>query len=275
MHATVLDRMALKAEMRRALADDEFEPYYQPIVDLETGRTTGVEALARWNHPQRGLIAPDAFIPLAEETGLIIPIGSLILHKACSDAARWLHEFGDRAPQSMSVNLSPRQIQDPHIVTDVQEALAGSGLDPHALILEIIESFLLDDTDSAADTLSRLKALGVRIALDDFGTGYSSLTHLDRFPVDVLKIDRTFVDALGSGDNERSSLVGAIVNLGMMLGLHVTAEGIEGPTQLASLRAMGCELGQGFLFAKPMNADAVRKTMTQSAVQVSGRRSTV
>jgi diguanylate cyclase (GGDEF)-like protein/PAS domain S-box-containing protein len=263
MHAVVVDRMALKADMRRALAANEFEPYYQPIVDLETGRVTGVEALVRWNHPEQGLVGPVAFIPMAEETGLIIPIGSHVLHQACADAAAWLVEFGNHAPQSMSVNLSPRQIQDPDIVADVEVALSQSGLDPGALILEITESFLLDDTESAAVTLARLKALGVRIALDDFGTGYSSLAHLDRFPVDVLKIDKSFVDALESSDAERSSLVRAIVNLGMTLGLHVTAEGIEGHGQLASLRAMGCELGQGFLFAKPMDANALRATITQ------------
>jgi EAL domain-containing protein (putative c-di-GMP-specific phosphodiesterase class I) len=266
MHAVVVDRMALKADMRRGLAEREFEPYYQPIVDLETGRITGVEALVRWNHPERGLISPDSFIPMAEETGLIIPIGSYVLHQACADAAEWHAEFGDRAPKSMSVNLSPRQIQDPGIVGDVELALSQSGLAARALTLEITESFLLEDTESAAVTLARLKALGVRIALDDFGTGYSSLTHLDRFPVDVLKIDKSFVDALGSGDAERSSLVSAIVNLGMMLGLHVTAEGIEGAGQLASLRSMGCELGQGFLFAKPMDATALRATMSEATV---------
>jgi diguanylate cyclase (GGDEF)-like protein/PAS domain S-box-containing protein len=266
MHAVVVDRMALKADMRRAFAENEFEPYYQPIVDLETGRITGVEALVRWNHPEQGLVAPDAFIPMAEETGLIIPIGSQVLHQACADAAEWHLEFGARAPQSMSVNLSPRQIQDPGIVSDVQLALTQSGLAPEKLVLEITESFLLDDTDSAAVTLSKLKALGVRIALDDFGTGYSSLTHLDRFPVDVLKIDKSFVDALGTGDAERSSLVSAIVNLGMMLGLHVTAEGIEGTAQLASLRSMGCELGQGFLFAKAMSATALRAQMASAEI---------
>jgi EAL domain-containing protein (putative c-di-GMP-specific phosphodiesterase class I) len=266
MHAVVVDRMALKADMRRGLASNEFEPHYQPIVDLETGHVTGVEALVRWNHPERGLMAPAAFIPMAEETGLIIPIGSRVLHQACADAAQWLAEFGERAPQSMSVNLSPRQIQDANIVSDVEVALAQSGLEPRSLILEITESFLLDDTESAASTLAKLKALGVRIALDDFGTGYSSLTHLDRFPVDVLKIDKSFVDALGSDDAERSSLVSAIVNLGMMLGLHVTAEGIEGAAQLASLRTMGCELGQGFLFAKPMDATALRETMSKDRV---------
>jgi EAL domain-containing protein (putative c-di-GMP-specific phosphodiesterase class I) len=190
-------------------------------------------------------------------------MGSHVLHQACMDAAGWLAEFGARAPQTMSVNLSPRQIQDPGVVADVELALSRSGLSPRALTLEITESFLLEETESAASTLARLKALGVRIALDDFGTGYSSLTHLDRFPVDVLKIDKSFVDALGSDDEGRASLVGAIVNLGMMLGLHVTAEGIEGGAQLSKLRSMGCELGQGYLFAKPMAADALRETIAE------------
>jgi diguanylate cyclase (GGDEF)-like protein/PAS domain S-box-containing protein len=258
MHAMVVDRVALKADMRRALDAGEFEPHYQPIVDLATGRITGVEALVRWHHPDRGLVSPASFIPMAEESGLIVRMGSDVLHRACADAMRWFEEFGADAPRHMSVNLSPRQIQDPGVVDDVAQALAQSGLPANALVLEITESFLLTDTDSAATTLARLKALGVRIALDDFGTGYSSLTHLDRFPVDVLKIDKSFVDALAGADGERSSLVGAIVNLGMMLGIQITAEGIEGPEQLASLRSMGCELGQGYHFARPMDFDSLR-----------------
>jgi diguanylate cyclase (GGDEF)-like protein/PAS domain S-box-containing protein len=258
MHATVVDRVALKADIRRALEAGEFAPHYQPIVDLATGRFTGVEALVRWHHPDRGLVSPAAFIPMAEETGLIIQIGSSVLHRACADAVSWRDEFGADAPQHMSVNLSPRQIQDPGLVDDVAAALASTGLPPSALVLEITESYLLADTDSAATTLAKLKALGIRIALDDFGTGYSSLTHLDRFPVDVLKIDKSFVDPLATIEGGRTSLVGAIVNLGLMLGIQITAEGIEGPEQLASLRAMGCELGQGFLFARPMDVEALR-----------------
>jgi EAL domain-containing protein (putative c-di-GMP-specific phosphodiesterase class I) len=177
------------------------------------------------------------------------------------DAAAWCRDLGTAAPRTVSVNLSPRQIQDAHIVTDVELALSQSGLDPRALTLEITESFLLEDTESAARTLAGLKGLGVRIALDDFGTGYSSLTHLDRFPVDVLKIDKSFVDALGASSEDRASLVGAIVNLGMRLGLTVTAEGIEESDQLDRLRAMGCELGQGFFFAKAMPADALRGSL--------------
>jgi diguanylate cyclase (GGDEF)-like protein/PAS domain S-box-containing protein len=262
MHAVVIERVALKTDLRRAVAAQEFEPHYQPIVDLDTGQVTGVEALVRWRHPERGLVVPAVFIAMAEETGLIIPIGSAVLHRACADAAAWLRDFGAAAPQSVSVNLSPRQIQDPGIVTEVELALSQSGLPPAALTLEITESILLDDTELAAATLAKLNALGVRIALDDFGTGYSSLTHLDRFPVDVLKVDKSFVDALTSDDGERASLVGAIVNLGMMLGIHVTAEGIESSHQLARLRSMGCELGQGFYFDKPMDALALRAKMS-------------
>jgi len=259
MHALVVDRVALKADMRRAIDAGEFEPHYQPIVDLATGKISGVEALVRWHHPDRGLVSPASFIPMAEETGLIVRIGSHVLHRACADAMRWRAEFGADAPVHMSVNLSPRQIQDPGVVIDVADALARSGLPPHALILEITESYLLTDTDGAARTLSRLKELGVRIALDDFGTGYSSLTHLDRFPVDVLKIDKSFVDSLADTDGERSSLVDAIVNLGMTLGIQITAEGIERPEQLARLRSMGCEMGQGFHFARPMDFGDLRR----------------
>jgi diguanylate cyclase (GGDEF)-like protein/PAS domain S-box-containing protein len=253
MHAAVVERMALKADLRRAVAKGEFEPHYQPIVDLESGTVVGVEALARWNHPERGLVSPDEFIPLAEETGAIVLIGRDILRRACADAAAWQAELGSRAPASVSVNLSPRQIQHPDIVADVKSALADSGLVPAMLTMEITESVLLEETDVVANTLSALKSLGVRIALDDFGTGYSSLSYLDRFPVDVVKIDKSFIDSLGEG-SPPSPLVSAIVNLGAVLGLGVTAEGIEDSHQLARLRHMGCQQGQGYYFARPMTA---------------------
>ncbi len=253
MHAAVVERMALKADLRRAVAKGEFEPYYQPIVDLDSGTVVGVEALARWNHPERGMVTPDDFIPLAEETGAIVLIGREILRRACADAAAWLVELGDRAPASVSVNLSPRQIQHPDIVADVQSALTDSGLAPSMLTMEITESVLLEETDVVANTLAALKRLGVRIALDDFGTGYSSLSYLDRFPVDVVKIDKSFIDSLGEG-SPPSPLVSAIVNLGAVLGLGVTAEGIEDSHQLARLRKMGCQQGQGYYFARPMTA---------------------
>jgi EAL domain-containing protein (putative c-di-GMP-specific phosphodiesterase class I) len=226
-----------------------------------------MEALLRWRHPTRGLMAPASFIPLAEETGLIIPIGRRVLHRACEDAARWQAAYGDAAPASVSVNLSARQIQHPALVADVADALRASGLNPAALVLEITESILLDDADSAASTLAALKALGVRIALDDFGTGYSSLSYLDRFPVDIVKIDKSFVDGLAAGGSG-SPLVSAIVNIGALLGLGVTAEGIERHDQADRLRQIGCFQGQGYLFARPMPAADLAVVLAQSAPAV-------
>jgi predicted signal transduction protein with EAL and GGDEF domain len=264
MHSAVVERMAMKADLLRAVDADEFEPHYQPIVDLDTGRLTGVEALARWRHPERGLMAPASFIPLAEETGLIVAIGRRMLQRACADMAAWRAAFGAEAPSSVSVNLSARQIQRPQVVADVADALAASALAPECLVLEITESTLLDDAAAAATTLAALKGLGVRIALDDFGTGYSSLSYLDRFPVDIVKIDKSFVDGLGA-DVAGSPLVGAIVNLGALLGMGVTAEGIERADQVARLRQIGCVQGQGFYFARPMPASELTSTLRERA----------
>jgi diguanylate cyclase (GGDEF)-like protein/PAS domain S-box-containing protein len=254
MHAAVVERMALKADLRRAIDADEFEPHYQPIVDLMSSQVTGIEALARWNHPERGLVVPLSFIPMAEETGLIIEIGRVILDRACMDMAGWREEFGDAAPETISINLSARQIQHPDLVADVTGALRRSGLPASALTLEVTESILLEDGDAAARTLASLKQLGVSIALDDFGTGYSSLAYLNRFPVDVVKIDKSFIDSLAGNVQEGSPLVTAIINLGTLLGLDVTAEGIEDVDQVARLRQLGCVHGQGYYFARPMPA---------------------
>ena len=254
MHAMVVERMSLKADLRQAVERGEIEPHYQPIVDLDTGEVVGVEALARWNHPTRGMVPPNEFIPLAEETGLIVPLGLDLLRRACSDTARWGVELGDRAPKSVSVNLSAHQVQHPGLVADVRTALQESGLSPASLTLEITESVLLEDADAAGATLGALKALGVRIALDDFGTGYSSLSYLHQFPVDVVKIDKSFIDSLNDRSSRPSPLVGAIVNLGTLLGLGVTAEGIEDARQLSKLRSIGCQHGQGYYFARPIAA---------------------
>ena len=256
MHDAVLERLALKSDLRRAVDNGEFVPHYQPVIELATGKVVGAEALARWQHPERGLLAPSAFIDLAEETGLIVPLGRNILRLACNDAARWGSTFGDTP--KLSVNLSARQLQHESIVEDVAEILAESGLEPSSLTLEITESVLIADPDAASKVLARLKELGVTLALDDFGTGYSSLSYLGRFPVDVLKIDRSFVAGMGAGAGDsgaagtEAALLEAIVGLGQMLHLSVVAEGIERPDQLARLDALGCGLGQGFLFAKPM-----------------------
>ena len=251
MHEGVLARLELRNDLQRALATDQFELHYQPVVRLSDGGISGVEALLRWRHPERGLISPDDFIPIAEETGLIIPIGRWVLREGCRHARRL--RGPDGAPLRMSVNLSLKQIQHSDIVADVRDALEEAGLEPSRLTLEITESVLMDDTELAVARLRDLKALGVTLALDDFGTGYSSLSYLSRFPVDILKMDRSF---LREGSRPGShSLANAVVGLGATLELEVVAEGIEEPEQAETLRELGCDLGQGFLFARPLTAE--------------------
>jgi diguanylate cyclase (GGDEF)-like protein/PAS domain S-box-containing protein len=248
MHEGVVARLELRNDLQRALATDQLELHYQPVVRLIDGSVSGVEALLRWQHPEKGLVPPAEFIPIAEETGLIIPIGRWVLREGCRHATRV------PAPLRMSVNLSLKQIQHSDIVADVRDALEDSGLPPERLTLEITESVLMDDTELAVQRLCDLKALGVTLALDDFGTGYSSLSYLSKFPVDILKMDRSF---LHEGSTPGShSLATAVVGLGATLALEVVAEGIELPEQAESLRALGCDLGQGFHFARPMNAEA-------------------
>jgi diguanylate cyclase (GGDEF)-like protein/PAS domain S-box-containing protein len=253
MYDAVKERLTLKADLIRAVAASEFVAVYQPIVDLRTGMVVGAEALARWEHPDHGRLLPASFIDLAEETGVIVEIGRQMLDQACHAAATWRVVAG--RPISVSVNLSPRQLQHPDIARDVERALARSGLDPAGLTLEITEGVLIDDPDAALAALQELKALGVELALDDFGTGYSSLSYLRHFPVDRLKIDKSFVDALGDhGAAGDASLVGAIAGLGDVLRLETIAEGIERSEQVAHLLSLGCHLGQGFHFARPVAA---------------------
>ena len=256
MHERVLERLELQAELQQAIELEQFEVHYQPVVRLDGHHPNhGVEALLRWNHPQRGVVPPLQFIPLAEETGLIVPIGAWVLREACRQGAILHQSFPRPEALTISVNLSAKQLQAESIVRDVEAALAESGLEPSSLILEITETVMMSDAEIAIVRLNDLKALGVRIALDDFGTGYSSLSYLSRFPVDILKMDRSFL----SGGGE-SSLVAAVIAIGDRLGLEVVAEGIEREEQSDSLRDLGCQLGQGFLFARPMTrgcADAV------------------
>jgi diguanylate cyclase (GGDEF)-like protein/PAS domain S-box-containing protein len=247
MHERVVERLELRAELQQAIDADQLELHYQPVVKLSGHEILGVEALLRWNHPQRGVIAPNQFIPLAEETGLIIPMGRWVLNEACREGVLLQGKFTRDEPLAISVNLSVRQLQSESIVSDVRCALEKSGLPPTSLVLEITESVMMADTDFAVQRLGDLKALGVRLAMDDFGTGYSSLSYLSRFPVDILKMDRSFV---GSGENV--ALQSAIIALGASLDLDVVAEGIELPEQERSLHDLGCEIGQGFLFARPM-----------------------
>jgi diguanylate cyclase (GGDEF)-like protein/PAS domain S-box-containing protein len=250
MHEGVLARLELKADLQHAIAHDEFELHYQPIVSLRDGTIRGVEALLRWRHPTRGMVGPDQFIPLTEETGMIVELGRWVLGEGCRQACAIQSAVPADPPLTMSVNLSVKQLQHPDIVEHVRAALVDSGLDPARLVLEITESVVISDADRMVERLTELKALGVRLAMDDFGTGYSSLSYLTRLPVDILKMDRSFLRPGAS--SQASSLASAVVGLGATLSLQVVAEGIEHAEQWERLRDLGCELGQGFLFARPM-----------------------
>jgi diguanylate cyclase (GGDEF)-like protein/PAS domain S-box-containing protein len=248
MHERAVERLELRGELQHALELGQFEVYYQPVVRLDRGENYGVEALLRWNHPERGVVSPAQFIPLAEESGLIVPIGSWVIHEACREGALLQKRFPSDTRLTMSVNLSVKQLQSDTIVRDISSALQESKLEPDALVLEVTETVMMADADVAAARLDEIKALGARIAMDDFGTGFSSLGYLSRLPVDILKIDRSFL----AGEARESSLAAAIIAIGERLGLEVVAEGIEREDQIETLQDLGCELGQGFLFAKPM-----------------------
>jgi diguanylate cyclase (GGDEF)-like protein len=264
MHAELLDRVEMEEALRRAVDAGELRLAFQPIVDLETRAVHGFEALVRWQHPQRGWVPPSVFIPLAEDSGTIHGIGRWVLREACAEAAAWQPNGPAAPPVSVSVNVSGRQLDDASLVTDVATALATTGLPPHCLTLEITEGVIMRDSAASLARLSELKALGVRIAIDDFGTGYSSLAYLQRFPVDVLKIDKAFVDSIARGGND-AALARTIVTLGETLGLRTVAEGIETADQHDELRLLGCELGQGYLYARPMPAEQARAFLAAQA----------
>ncbi len=259
MYEDVLRESRQRAELEQALAEEQFFVLYQPIVDLPTGGLIGVEALVRWRHPRDGVVGPDAFLPMAEDTGLIVALGRWVLQQACHQLAQWQR----RAPAGalrMSVNLSARQLQHPQIVDDVAEAIASAGIPPASLVLEITESMFLQDTDAVVSTLRAIRSLGVRVAIDDFGSGYSSLGYLQRFPVDILKIDRSFIG--GHDDQGDTSLAEAIVRIGQTLNLQTVAEGIETTEQWSALRELGCDLGQGYYFARPSDPDQVETLLS-------------
>jgi diguanylate cyclase (GGDEF)-like protein len=255
MHTAALDRLEIQADLRRALDQHELTLQYQPIVALNTGRVVGVEALVRWRHPERGLLPPNAFIPIAEETGLICELGRQVLVEACVQARRW-QRLRPQDPQlSLSVNLSPRQLQSDDILAHIGEALVVSGLDASSLVLEITEGAMVHDSDAIINRLTALKELGVKVALDDFGTGYSSFSYLQRLPIDVLKIDRSFIGMLH--DDKKATLAQAIVSLARTMDLVAVAEGVETSAQAEMLGRIGCDLAQGYYLARPMDADAV------------------
>jgi diguanylate cyclase (GGDEF)-like protein/PAS domain S-box-containing protein len=253
-------RLATASALRRALDREEFTVHYQPIVDLSTGALVSAEALVRWEHPDRGLVGPDDFIPLAEETGLIVPIGAWVLEKACRQLVQWQ---GTDPSMSVAVNLSVRQMIAPDIAALIEDVLRRTGARPEGLCLELTESVFMEDVEYFGRTLATLKTLGVQLAIDDFGTGYSSLSYLKRFPVDAVKVDRAFVDGLGT-DPHDSALVAAIVAMADALGLEVTAEGVETRDQLANLKKLQCRRAQGYYLARPMPEAAMNRLMAES-----------
>ena len=258
MHTAIVARHELSAELARGIARDELVVYHQPIVDLATGRAYGLEALVRWQHPTRGLVLPDDFIGLSEETGSILALGRFVMELAEREVGALNSAFAPANQLSLSVNVSPIQLQQPDFLDEVEAVLAATGFDPERLVLEITETAMFRDTQATIRKLQTLRARGVRIAIDDFGTGYSSLSYLRRFPVDILKIAKDFV-ASPDGDSNEWAFAAAIIALGRALDLRIVAEGIEEPGQLERLRALGCEFGQGFLFARPGPIDGIAK----------------
>ena len=256
MRQRVQNRLTLESDLRKALEASQLFLMYQPIVSLQTGQLEGLEALVRWNHPQRGLVPPGEFIPIAEDTGLILPIGEWVLREACGQFARWRASLGDAAPPSISVNLSRNQLVLPNLLEIVKLILEQTGMTPGCLHLEVTESAVMRDVATAAQMLRAIKAIGVKLDMDDFGTGYSSLACLHQFPLDVLKIDRSFIANLDRG-RDFAALVYAVTQLARNLNISVVAEGIETAAQALMLQSLDCELGQGYLFSKPLSADDV------------------
>ena len=267
MQAAVRDRLELEMDLRTAVDAHQLRLAYQPIFDLADGRITGVEALLRWDHPERGTIQPDGFVPLLEDTGLIVEVGSWVLEEACRQVAVWRALGHDL---DVAVNVSPRQLESDRLVDDVRRALALADLAPAALVVEITESTIMRDTEGGVRRLAALKALGVRLAVDDFGTGYSSLAHLRRFPVDSLKIDRSFISALADSP-EAAALVHTLVDLGKALGLVTLAEGIEDDEQHAFLRDEACDRGQGFLVSRPLGPEQLEAFLLQDVTNITAK----
>ena len=264
MHARALARLQLDADLRRAIERQELQVHYQPIVTLSTGELTGFEALVRWQHSQRGFLSPAEFIPVAEETKLIISIGEWVLAEACRQLRVWQETYPAARELTMSVNISPVQFRQPSLLEQIDRVLQENNLDPSRLKLEITESAIMDNPESARKVLEQLKARNIKLALDDFGTGYSSLSYLHSFPVDTLKIDRSFVSRIGI-EGENLEIVRTIATLAQQLGMDAIAEGVETKEQLAQLETLQCEYGQGYFFSRPVEAGAAGKLISTNS----------
>ncbi|MFL6374417.1 MAG: putative bifunctional diguanylate cyclase/phosphodiesterase, partial [Pyrinomonadaceae bacterium] len=260
MHIRAVTRLQLETDLRFAIERNEFELFYQPIIALDTASLTGFEALVRWNHPQRGLVPPNEFIPISEATGLIIPMTVQILHSACQQVVKWQKELGGARPLSVAVNLSGKHFGHPALVEQITTVINETGISPSSLKLELTESAVMDNAEAAISMLKQIKETGVQISIDDFGTGYSSLSYLHRFPIDQLKVDRSFVSAMEE-NTENGEIVRTVIALAKALRLKVVAEGIESIHQFHQLKILGCEYGQGYLFSKPLPVQEIQRIL--------------
>jgi diguanylate cyclase (GGDEF)-like protein/PAS domain S-box-containing protein len=267
MHERVFTVLQLENDLRRALDYQEFQLHYQPIVSLETGRITGFEALVRWQHPQRGMISPAEFIPVAEETGLILPLGDWVLRTACRQMHQWQRQ-SPAMPLTINVNISSRQFLQPTLVEQIDQILQETELEPHNLKLELTESGLMDNAESAATMLYKLQAMNIQLCIDDFGTGYSSLSYLHQFPINILKIDRSFINRIGVA-GENAEIVRTIVTLANNLNMDVVAEGVETTAQVIHLKALGCKYAQGYFFSQPLDEQVAEALVTSSLIDLS------
>ncbi len=264
MHEHAVSLLQLETSLRKAIEQQEFLVHYQPVVELRTGKITGFEALVRWQHPERGLVSPAEFIPVAEETGLILPIGHWVLHESCKQMKQWQQQYPFNPPLTISVNISRKQFSQPDLIQQIKKILQETGLEPRCLKLEITESAIMEDAVLATNLMKEIKTLGVQLVMDDFGTGYSSLSHLHLFPIDTLKIDPSFVHKADT-DLEKVEIIRTVISLAWNLGIDVVAEGIETKRQMSQLKLLKCDLAQGYLFSRPLTGDAATAFLEQEA----------